>query len=249
MSGEKHSSKSCLLKNVLAFSWVLDLAALLPFAVLRTEPCFALETVYLTNGRSMVIENHQVAGSRMLLLLQGNGRMEIESEWIQGFGPPDQFENQDSQAQYPKSDETYKTYNREEIQRFVRESARKYSLDERLLISMIRAESDFNPLAVSARGARGLMQLMPETATSYKVNNSFDPRENLEAGARYLKDLLQQFNQNLILALAAYNAGPTSVMAYNGIPPFPETTRYVQKVLTLAERRQYPVPAAMNPAP
>jgi hypothetical protein len=238
MSGEKKSPRSCSLKKILGFSWALDLAAILPFAALIPEPCLALETVYLTNGRSMVIENHQAAGSRMLLLLQGNGQMEIECDWIQSFGPSDQFVSQDQQAQYSECDETFRTYNRKEIQQLVRESALKYSLDEKLLVSMIRTESNFNPMAVSARGAQGLMQLMPETATTYKVNNPFDPKENLEAGARYLKDLLQQFNQNLLLALAAYNAGPTSVIAYNGIPPFPETTRYVQKVLALAEKTQ-----------
>jgi soluble lytic murein transglycosylase-like protein len=79
---------------------------------------------------------------------------------------------------------------------------------------------------------------MPETASAYKVKNPFNPRENLEAGARYMKDLLQQFNQNLVLALAAYNAGPTSVLNYNGVPPFPETTRYVRKVLALKEERR-----------
>ena len=109
--------------------------------------------------------------------------------------------------------------------------ARKNQLAEGLLSSIIRVESNFNPGAHSPRGAQGLMQLMPETVAAYKVKDSFDVRENVEAGARYLRDLLQQFDQNLVLALAAYNAGPSTVIGYKGVPPFPETQNYIRRVL------------------
>jgi soluble lytic murein transglycosylase-like protein len=96
---------------------------------------------------------------------------------------------------------------------------------------MIRAESDFDPRALSSKGAQGLMQLMPATSVQMKVQNPFDIRENLDAGARYFKQLLNTYQDDLALALAAYNAGPAAVSLYGGIPPFPETRQYIQKVL------------------
>ena len=111
--------------------------------------------------------------------------------------------------------------------------AQRTQLKPELLHAVIRAESSYDPKAVSKKGAVGLMQLMPGTARRYGVNNSWDPESNLDAGARYLKDLLEMFDQNLMLALAAYNAGENAVKQYgNRIPPFPETQRYVTKVMT-----------------
>jgi hypothetical protein len=202
------------------------------------QPCLASEAVRLKNGRILVVDRHEETGFRTTLILPGNGRMEIETAWIEGFGPSEEFEPATRVSSDSEGVEIDRRYSQEELHQLVRENALKFSLDEKLLVSMIRAESNFDPLAVSTRGAQGLMQLMPETASAYKVKNPFNPGENLEAGARYMKDLLQQFNQNLVLALAAYNAGPTSVLDYNGVPPFPETARYVRKVLALKEERR-----------
>ena len=113
-----------------------------------------------------------------------------------------------------------------------KKAASRYNLDHRLLTSMMRAESNFNPKAISSRGACGLMQLMPETARQLKVQDIFDPKENIEAGARYLRDLLEAYHQELPLALAAYNAGPSVVNLYQGLPPYRETQEYVRKILT-----------------
>ncbi|HEX5127650.1 MAG TPA: lytic transglycosylase domain-containing protein [Rhodocyclaceae bacterium] len=111
-------------------------------------------------------------------------------------------------------------------------AARANTLDPALLHALISVESGFNPRARSARGAQGLMQLMPATARRYGVHNAFDIKENLRAGAHYLHDLLALFDQNTSLALAAYNAGENAVIrSGNRIPPFPETQRYVPKVL------------------
>jgi soluble lytic murein transglycosylase-like protein len=98
---------------------------------------------------------------------------------------------------------------------------------------MIQVESNYNPRAVSPKGARGLMQLMPETASRYGVRSIFDPRENIDGGVRYLKDLLALFNSDLRLAIAAYNAGENAVQRFNGIPRYTETQNYVKKVLAL----------------
>lgn len=115
---------------------------------------------------------------------------------------------------------------------------KKHNVDTALVKAVIKAESDFDPNAVSNKGAQGLMQLMPATARDLQVSDSFDPHENLEGGISYLRRLLDMFNGNLRLAIAAYNAGENAVIANNfQIPPFPETQNYVRKVLQFL--RQY----------
>jgi len=113
----------------------------------------------------------------------------------------------------------------------IAEFSKKYQVDFALIKAIIRAESEFNPKAVSRKGARGLMQLMPETASRLNVSNSFNPRENIEGGVRYFKYLLSLFNDDLRLSLAAYNAGENVVAEVRSIPPYRETVDYVKKVL------------------
>ncbi len=110
--------------------------------------------------------------------------------------------------------------------------AKKYGVSKALIKAVIHAESDFNPYAVSKKGAQGLMQLMPETARDLSVQDVFDPEENIRAGVQYLKMLLQKFNGDLSLSLAAYNAGPNRVDQYGKVPPYRETKNYIKKVLT-----------------
>lgn len=108
---------------------------------------------------------------------------------------------------------------------------RRYNVDPSLIKAIIHTESAFDHKAVSARGAQGLMQLMPATARELRVSNPFNPRENIDGGTRYFRKLMDSFNDNLILSLAAYNAGPGLVMRVGGVPKIPETLRYVNKVL------------------
>lgn len=112
------------------------------------------------------------------------------------------------------------------------ELSKKYQVDFALVKAVIRAESGFNPMAISRKGAKGLMQLMPETALRMNVSNIFNPRENIEGGVRYLKYLLSLFNNDLRLSLAAYNAGENLVSELGSIPPYRETVDYVRKVLS-----------------
>jgi soluble lytic murein transglycosylase-like protein len=113
----------------------------------------------------------------------------------------------------------------------IRAAAERYGVPEALIRAVIRIESDFNPMAVSRKGAQGLMQLMPRTASILGVRNSFDPRQNIDGGARHLRSLMDRFGNDLTLVLAAYNAGEQAVTAYGGVPPYPETQDYVAKVL------------------
>lgn len=113
----------------------------------------------------------------------------------------------------------------------ISEFSQKYQVDFALIKAMIRAESGFNPFATSRKGAKGLMQLMPETAFKMNVSNIFNPKENIEGGVRYLKYLLSLFNNDLRLSLAAYNAGENLVSELRSIPPYRETVDYVRKVL------------------
>lgn len=113
----------------------------------------------------------------------------------------------------------------------ISEASQKYNVDESLIRAVIRQESAFNPQATSYCGAQGMMQLMPETATELGVKNAYDPKDNIMGGTKYLSQLLNQFDGNMTKAIAAYNAGPGAVQQYGGVPPYPETQNYVDKVL------------------
>jgi soluble lytic murein transglycosylase len=138
---------------------------------------------------------------------------------------------------HPKSPTTNRSpsVERSSFDRFIALAAKQHGISEPLLKAIIKAESNFDPRAVSKKGAIGLMQIMPDTLKDLNINDPFDPKQNIMGGAQYLKFLMKRFEGNLPLAIAAYNAGPENVKRYNNIPPFKETENYVRRVLAYYE--------------
>lgn len=128
-----------------------------------------------------------------------------------------------------------RSVNQGDVARMVQLAAAKYGVDSKLAMAVAEAESGLSTEAVSPVGATGVMQLMPETARSLGVRNINDPRENIDGGVRYLKQMLTMFDGDVTKAVAAYNAGPQAVKNYNGVPPYSETRNYVTRVLALAK--------------
>jgi soluble lytic murein transglycosylase-like protein len=126
----------------------------------------------------------------------------------------------------------------------VKRVAEKHRIDRELVHVVIRAESNYDPFAISSAGAMGLMQLMPDTARQYGVNNVFDPAQNIEGGVRYLKDLVRLYDGRTQLVLAAYNAGQEAVRKYKGIPPYPETRSYIAGIMRTYKK---PTVTSKNP--
>ena len=145
-----------------------------------------------------------------------------------------------------KRDKRYKLYipsGRKKTNEYIRDygsiieqASRRFDVEPSLIKAVIKAESDFDHNAISRKGAQGLMQLMPETADHMKVEDPFDPEENIFGGTRYLSLMLERFDNDMMLALAAYNAGPEKVEAHDGVPPFQETKTFIKRVLNYYHR-------------
>ena len=149
------------------------------------------------------------------------------------------FTNVPTNSRYKLISENPETYAKVESSQFdglIKEIAYRYDVKPALVKAVIKAESGFDPDAVSKKGAQGLMQLMPDTSNDLEVYDPFRPGDNINGGVKFLKKLMERFNNNLHLTLAAYNAGPEAVAKYDGIPPYEETRHYVKKVLVYYNR-------------
>jgi soluble lytic murein transglycosylase-like protein len=131
----------------------------------------------------------------------------------------------------PPASATARAELKQQYDPIVKTYARRFNVPAELIHSIIKAESNYDSLAISSKGAIGLMQLMPETAAQYGVEDLFDPDDNIKGGVQYLRDLCKLFNNNTAIVLAAYNAGQEALKKYRGIPPYPETKEYIRKVM------------------
>jgi membrane-bound lytic murein transglycosylase MltF len=200
-------------------------------AFLAVSVCaFGADMAILRNGFSIRHERREVIGeiTRLYLNSDGSGYVDVRSEEV------DHFERDLTPATGTTA---------LKLPDVVGSASHRYHLDPDLVNSVIRAESGFNPKAVSRKGAQGLMQLEPQTAAQLGVGDPFDPETNVDGGTRYLRELLVRYDFDLIKALAAYNAGPQRVEQYHGVPPYYETQAYVARVVRdfnrkkLAERK------------
>jgi len=184
----------------------------------------AADFAILNNGFSIRHERREVVGSvtRLYLGADPNGYVDVPTNLI------DRFEA-DSTPSVPAP---------QTLPEMINTASSRYHLDPDLVNSVIHAESGFNPHAISPKGAQGLMQLMPQTASRLGVADAFDPGANVEGGTRYLGELLQRYNFDLIKALAAYNAGPQRVDQYHGVPPYYETQAYVARIIRDFNRKK-----------
>jgi hypothetical protein len=174
--------------------------------------------VVLRSGARLDVTGYEILPDRYILHLKG-GVAEVPLSEIVGIEPEEVFDP----VEEPLNDKT-------PFEKFIRAAAKRYEMDADLIHCVVAVESNFNPKAVSPKKASGLMQLLPQTAAHYGVKNIFDPEENINAGTRYLKELLAKYH-NLTLALAAYNAGPERVDQYGRrVPPYLETMKYVQRI-------------------
>jgi len=192
--------------------------AAMSFIVAAVAPAAQADYAVLRSGVRLHITGYERSGDRVRLSMTG-GSVDVQAEDLVSVEPEDQFT---AQPAAPPAEGPFGN--------LIRAAALKHGLDEKIITGVIAVESNFNPRAVSRKQAQGLMQLIPQTAARYSVANIFDPAQNIDAGTRYLKDLLQKYRGNLALALAAYNAGPEMVERYGGIPPFPETQKYVRQI-------------------
>jgi soluble lytic murein transglycosylase-like protein len=196
-------------------------------ALLFTAGAARADYVVLRSGQRLHITGYERTGDTVRLTVAG-GIIEVAAQDVVAIEPEEVFAA--APASPPSSNVPY--------QNVIRAAARKHGLDAALIASVISAESNFDSRAVSRKQAYGLMQLRPATASRFSVVNMFDPVQNVDAGTRYLKQLLKQYHGNLPLALAAYNAGPQRVERYGGVPPFRETQAYVRRVMTSFQQQQ-----------
>ena len=224
----------------------LVLLAILLF--LLFAPSARAEYIVLQSGVRIHVTGYQLLGDKYRLQLQG-GWMDVSAADVVKIEPEEVFTPipQPAPAAIAPASQAA---NQLPFHEFVLAAASRYGVDAELISSVMEVESHFNPKAVSVKNARGLMQLLPETAARLGVKDIFDPKENIDAGTHYLHDLLQLYKNDLTLALAAYNAGPDKVQKYGNVPPYRETVSYVNQVKRKYQKnKSAPAAKASSPRP
>src|SRR5262245_16496034 len=197
------------------------------------------EIVFFKNGRTLSIASHRAEGETMVMQMRGGGEMTLDASLISKIGP-DEIPHPEPAVQASQPDSpppaaisNVKLEAHPQLDRIIDKVAKEQGVDATLVKAVIQVESGFEPRARSSAGAVGLMQVMPSTAKQYGVTGRrlYDPRANIEAGIKHLKSLLDHLP--LHLALAAYNAGEGAVQRFRGVPPYPETQKYVSTILAL----------------
>jgi hypothetical protein len=219
-------------------------------ALATALPCFAGEVAVLKNGFSIRHERREVIGetTRLYVTADGSSFVDVPTAEIEHFeaaldlpAPDPRVAGSGAKAKSPllanyarngaPGASVFPQASSVDLNAVVNSASQRYWLDPDLVSSVIKAESGFNVHAVSPKGAQGLMQLMPGTAAQLGVPNAFDPAANVEGGTKYLRELLERYNFDLVKALAAYNAGPLRVEQFGGVPPYYETRAYVARVV------------------
>ncbi len=216
-----------------------------------TVPLHA-DLVILDNDRHIKVEDYRVENGQVHLRTYEGGEIEIPLQRVERIVDDEvAFELAPPMPSAERLDRDW-SYRRDQRPIFrssyddwIMQLAMEANVDAALVSAVIKAESDFNPVIVSHKGAQGLMQLMPATASRFGVSNAFDPVDNIRGGTKYLRVLLDMFDGRVELALAAYNAGEGNVRKYDGIPPFRETQNYVRKITGYLNRSSDPSPRAV----
>lgn len=188
------------------------------------------EIAVMESGKILYIDRFERTDEKVVLFLTGGGEVTVPAELVANIVPNEIVEVDDVDPTEVRL--------LPHLESVIAPAAARYGLDPNLVAAVILAESSGDADAISSKGARGLMQLMPATAAELGVSNVLDPEQNVDGGARYLRDMLDRHAGDLSLALAAYNAGPAAVRRYGGIPPYRETESYVGRVMRSYERAQ-----------
>jgi Transglycosylase SLT domain len=186
--------------------------------LVAAAPAGRAEYIVLRSGQRLNVNGYQLLGDKYRLRVAG-GTVDVAAEDVLRIEPEELFT-----PSKPAADLNAPYHE------LIEAASANYKVDADLITSVIAVESNFEPKAISRRNAQGLMQLLPETAARLGVKDVFDPGQNIDAGTRYLSELLQRYHNDLVLALAAYNAGPETISKFGNVPPYPETISYVRRV-------------------
>jgi hypothetical protein len=207
----------------------------LVFLAVCSLPCFSSQIAVLKNGFSIKHERRQAVGdvTRLYVSADGTSFVDVPTAEIEHFesAPDETAPTSRRPVSGTVSNMSFPARPEVDLNQVVNDASGRYRLDPDLVNAVIKAESDFKVHAISPKGAQGLMQLMPGTASQLGVANTFDAQANVEGGTKYLRELLEKYNFDVVKALAAYNAGPQRVEHFGGVPPYYETRAYVARVV------------------